>query len=252
MSAPHRFDFCIVLQICNQMQYCRCGEYRGKKQTGFPADREARRQWAPGVGLGEDGGLRERSKARRRAAIITAAAMLFAERGYDATTIADIAAEAEVAPRTVATYFASKQDIAMARFGDLVDSLTRALCERAPTESVTDVLGRWLRTDGHCSNPEFKDVGRRMFAANPGLDALRHARMAAPIAMGAELIARETGAAPGDPGPRLAALAVASIVVELSEIAPGPEKDAAVAEAMRFLDAGIAALRLSPAAPLEA
>ena len=201
--------------------------------------------------MSEHGGLRERSKARRRAAITQAAVRLFAERGYDATTIADIAAEAEVAPRTVATYFASKQDIAMARFSDLVNSLTGALCERAPTESVTDVIGRWLRTEGHCTNQESNDLGRRMFAANPELNALRHARMAEPIAMGAELIAGETGAAPGDPGPRLAALAAASIIVELSEIPPGPKKDAAVAEAMRFLNAGIAALRLSSAVPLE-
>jgi len=48
-------------------------------------------------------GLRERSKARRRAAIIRAAYELFAERGYDATTVADIAeahgAGLEVRPR---------------------------------------------------------------------------------------------------------------------------------------------------------
>ena len=61
-------------------------------------------------------GLRERSKARRRAAIIRAAYELFAERGYDATTVADIAEAAEVAPRTVAMYFPAKQDIALSRF----------------------------------------------------------------------------------------------------------------------------------------
>lgn len=59
--------------------------------------------------------LRERGKARRGGAIQRAAFRLFAERGYDATTIADIAAAAEVAPRTIAGYFASKQDIALFR-----------------------------------------------------------------------------------------------------------------------------------------
>src|ERR1700684_2679518 len=93
-------------------------------------------------------GLRERSKARRRAAIIRAALELFADRGYDATTIADIAAAAEVAPRTVAMYFPSKQDIAMARFGQVADELTRALRGCGPGESVTAIMGQWLRTSG--------------------------------------------------------------------------------------------------------
>jgi hypothetical protein len=69
-------------------------------------------------------GLRERSKARRQAAIIRAAYELFAERGYDATTVADIAEAAEVAPRTVAMYFPAKQDIALSRFSDGVASLS--------------------------------------------------------------------------------------------------------------------------------
>ena len=82
----------------------------------------------------QDGGLRERSKARRREAIIRAALELFADRGYDATTIADIAAAAEVAPRTVTMYFPSKQDIAMARFGQSVDELTDATARRPGRE----------------------------------------------------------------------------------------------------------------------
>ena len=69
-------------------------------------------------------GLRERGKARRRDAIIRAAYTLFAERGYDATTVSDIAAAAEVSPRTVAMYFPSKQDIALSRFTAAADSLT--------------------------------------------------------------------------------------------------------------------------------
>ncbi|MFD5763974.1 TetR family transcriptional regulator, partial [Streptomyces sp. NPDC127044] len=60
-------------------------------------------------------GLRERSKARRREAIVRAAYELFAERGFDATTIADIAAAAEVSPRTVTLYFPSNLELARAR-----------------------------------------------------------------------------------------------------------------------------------------
>ncbi len=87
-------------------------------------------------------GLRERSKTRRRAAIIRAAYELFAEHGYDATTIADIAEAAEVSPRTVAMYFPAKQDIALSRFSDGVASLTDAIRDRQPGETVHDVFGR--------------------------------------------------------------------------------------------------------------
>jgi AcrR family transcriptional regulator len=167
---------------------------------------------------------------------------LFAERGYDATTIADVAAAADVAPRTVTMYFPSKQDIAMARFGAMVDSLTSALCDRAPGESVTEVISRWLRTDGQCADRDLKELQQRMFAANPELNALRNALMAEPIAKGAELLAKDTGTAPGDPGPRIAAVTAGAVVLQLSEIPPGPQRDEAITAAMRFLDAGIATL----------
>ncbi len=195
-----------------------------------------------------DGGLRERSKAKRREAIIRAALELFADRGYDATTIADIAAAAEVAPRTVAMYFPSKQDIAMARFGESVDELTSALRDRRSGESGTAILTRWLR-GGAWAAEELKALSARMFAANPELNALRTARMAEAIAEGAARIASDTGSAPSDPGPRLAAVATAAIVIELTDIPPGPRRDQATAVAMRFLEAGVATIGPGAAAP---
>ena len=187
------------------------------------------------------GGLRERSKARRREAIIRAGLELFADRGYDATTIADIAAAAEVAPRTVAMYFPSKQDIAMARFSQSVDELTRALRDRRPGESGTSVLSRWL-LDGADASEELKVLSARMFAVNPELNALRTARMASAIAAGAARIASDTGAAPSDPGPRLAAVATAAMVIELTDLPHGPERARATAAALRFLEAGLATI----------
>ena len=189
----------------------------------------------------EAGGLRERSKARRREAIIRAALELFADRGYDATTIADIAAAAEVAPRTVAMYFPSKQDIAMARFSQSVDELTSALRDRGPGESETAVLSRWLQ-GGADADEELKALSARMFAVNPELNALRTARMASAIAEGAARLASDIGAAPADPGPRLAAVAATAMLIELTDIPPGPKRERATAVAMRFLEAGVATI----------
>src|ERR1700759_3652108 len=55
--------------------------------------------------------LRDRKKARTRQAIIDAAAELFATRGYEETTIADIAAAADIGTRTFFSYFASKEEV---------------------------------------------------------------------------------------------------------------------------------------------
>ena len=189
-------------------------------------------------------GLRERSKARRRTAIIRAGLELFADRGYDATTIADIAAAADVAPRTVAMYFPSKQDIAMARFGQVADELTSALRGCGPGDSVTAVMGQWLRTSGAGADGAGteREASRRMFAANPELNALRTVRMAAVITESAVVITRATATVPGDAGPRLAASAAAAILIELFDLSAGIERELATGTALRFLDAGIATL----------
>jgi AcrR family transcriptional regulator len=187
-------------------------------------------------------GLRERGKARRRDAIVRAAYRLFAERGYDATTVSDIAAAAEVAPRTVALYFPSKQDIALARFTAAADALTTALHERDKDEPVVVALEKWLKHDDAHADDELRRLGCRMFAANSELNALRTARMADAIAEGAKAIAEETGLPPGDPGPRLAAVAAAAILIEISDLPRGPERDRTIATAMALLTAMTRAL----------
>jgi AcrR family transcriptional regulator len=191
----------------------------------------------------EHTGLRERSKARRRAAIVRAGLELFAERGYDATTVADIAAAADVAPRTVAMYFPSKQDIAMSRFGDEVSGLLGALRARLPGESAISVIERWLRAEEPGADRELKELSLRMFRANPELNALRTARMAEAVAEGTQMVAADVGAPPDAPGPRIAAAAAGAVLLELVDIPPGPQRDRAITVAMRYLEAGVETLR---------
>jgi AcrR family transcriptional regulator len=89
-------------------------------------------------------GLRERKKQRTREQIIDAAMSLFAERGYHATTTADIATAADVAPRTFFTYFPSKEAVVFHNLDRDLDSLARALRDRLPGETAFDALRRWI------------------------------------------------------------------------------------------------------------
>jgi AcrR family transcriptional regulator len=85
-------------------------------------------------------GLRERKKRATRDAIATTARRLFAERGFDAVTVAEIAAAADVSEKTVFNHFPTKEDLVFAGGDTGMLRLVAAVRERPPGTSVLDVF----------------------------------------------------------------------------------------------------------------
>jgi AcrR family transcriptional regulator len=122
-----------------------------------------------------DPGLRARKQQRAREQIVGAAYALFAERGFHAVTVADIAARAEVGRTTFFRYFGDKQEVvfaeeqrhaervaaARATDGPPVESLSAAL--RVVAEIVLTV------SDDVVGDPVRFGVYARLLAAHPEL-----------------------------------------------------------------------------------
>jgi len=86
------------------------------------------------------GGLRELKKERTRQTILKVALDLFASRGYANTTLADIAAAAEISSGTLFTYFPSKESILFPEERRFYDDLKKQLESRTPEMNTFDVL----------------------------------------------------------------------------------------------------------------
>ncbi len=83
------------------------------------------------LGTASGAPLRERKRARTRERIITEGLRLFLTVGFDATTVADIAAAAEVSPATVFRYFGTKEALLFANHEAEEQELCRAVRRHA-------------------------------------------------------------------------------------------------------------------------
>lgn len=92
--------------------------------------------------------LRELKRSRTRQALVDAAYELFSRHGFEATTIADIAARAEVGTRTFFSYFPTKEDVLFPESDTRVRVALAAIDGRAPDDEPADVLLRALGEAG--------------------------------------------------------------------------------------------------------
>jgi AcrR family transcriptional regulator len=114
-------------------------------------------------------GLRERKKRETRARIADAALRLFGERGFDHTTVAEVAAAADVSVKTVFNYFPAKEDLFFDRADEVEQRWVDAVTDRTPSEPPLAGLRRraLARFSDHPSGPSTQF--RRVMAGSAAL-----------------------------------------------------------------------------------
>jgi AcrR family transcriptional regulator len=200
-------------------------------------------------------GLRERKKQRTREQIVEAAMGLFAERGYHATTIADIAEAAEVSPRTFFSYFPSKEAVVFHDADRDLEGLASTLRDRLPGETAFDALRRWIDSmiDERMEERDEALLRKRLCREDEGLANFQGGLMARIHELLLEAIADDLGEPADALRPRLVAAAALAALTSLEgssrrkadQGAPVDKSEALAVldDAMVFLRGGLDALQ---------
>lgn len=170
---------------------------------------------------------RERKKQRTRAAILDAALDLFADRGFQNTTINDIADRADVALRTVTVHFPCKEDLLFDAEPFALHPLRERLAGRRTGETALDVMRGWMATtmsavasaddDGEPNFWRRRAVRLQLITAEPTLRGRARADYYRFEQVLAAAIADDIGHTSNALIPRLAALVIGTGVRELYE-----------------------------------
>lgn len=189
-------------------------------------------------------GLRERKKQRTRDALLRAAVELFTTRGYDHTTVDEIAAAVDVSQRTFFRYFSGKEDAALALEAMTVAHFVAAVRARPAHEPPMEALRRavldgWDRISEVIEAVVPVELYLRMYRvieSTPVLLAAHLRRSAETEEELARLIAEREGLdVDADPRPRVA-VAVFGGVIRVTERLWSTGPDVSL-EAMRTLTA---------------
>jgi AcrR family transcriptional regulator len=156
-------------------------------------------------------GLRELKKEQTRQLIADTAWRLFADRGFDNVTVAEIAREAQVAEATVFNYFRTKEDLFYSRFEAFSARLADAVRDRDIGEPALAAFRRALLEEGGLlgqAEAGDEEALTRLRTESPALLAREQQAMARSSRDLAELLAAESGAGPDDLRPQVVANAL--------------------------------------------
>jgi AcrR family transcriptional regulator len=143
---------------------------------------------------------------------------LFAERGFDAVTVEDIAAEVDVSPRTFYRYFPAKEDLLLGDLAEPLDVLRQAfLAQPADLPAMAAVRGALLDVTKTYEGLARQKLQRaRIIEATPSLQLRQAERQTAWEQVLVPLVAERIGDPPGAPSLRaqvIASCAIASLRV---------------------------------------
>ncbi len=193
-------------------------------------------------------GLRERKKQRTRDQIVEHAMALFDERGFEHVTIADIAAAADIAPRTFFAYFPSKEDVVFHDHGAYFDAL-QARIDAREGETTIAVLRGFLAdviAETDKDDPAVQ-CRRRVITGSPALQEHDRQLMGNFERALADGIAGDLGVEPGSLRARVAAAAATAALGELERYfdkeRPPDDPMAIFDEAFVFVAGGVEALQ---------
>jgi AcrR family transcriptional regulator len=163
-------------------------------------------------------GLRALKKHRTREAILREAYVLFNERGYEATTIAEIARRVEIAPSTVLGYFSTKDAIFFSELDTIIDDFERFFAERQEDSPALQIFEDWYREGGRSEgwrrtggeHAESRALWTRMLFDSPILTGLALQRISRVKELLAEGFAEDFADSKGDLRPQI----VAGVVTE--------------------------------------
>jgi AcrR family transcriptional regulator len=194
-----------------------------------------------------EGGLRERKKQRTRETIVRAALDLFAEKGYDATTVAEIAEASDISPRTFFGYFPTKEDVVFHDHEELMREFVRRMRERPPGEQALVTLRTWiLEMTDHFEQVEERER-RRLVQSTPSLVVRERTNLAEVEQVLAAAIADDLAVDEHALRPHLVSAAAIAALMEIGrrrDVAPAEgNASEAIDEALEFARGGLEALR---------